>query len=83
MPSNPLRDMGNGFLILGALVLVVSLGLSVAQVLVAQVSERNYGFAALALPGIAVAALLLAAGSGLRLLSEPRPAPEVPDREED
>jgi len=83
MPSNPFRDMGNGFLILGTLVLVVSLGLPVAQILVAEVSERNYGFAALALPGIAVAALLLAAGSGLRLLSEPRPAPEVPDREED
>ena len=64
--SDPIRDWGSGLLLLGAIVLVFAIGLAAAQVLVAQVSERNVGFLALAPGGLVLAAILMAAGFVLR-----------------
>lgn len=65
-PSNPVREWGDGLLILGAILLVFAVGLAAAQAVVGQVSERNYGFAALAPAGIVAALVLMGAGLVLR-----------------
>ena len=80
--SNPLRDLGTALLLLGAVVLAFAVVLLGAQVLIAQVSERTYGFGALSLPGVAVGATLLAAGAVLRVVAAPKVASEDFDSDE-
>jgi hypothetical protein len=81
-PSNPLPDLGNGLLILGAIALAFAIVLQFAQVFIAQVSDRTYGFGALAPAGLAVGATLLFLGAALRVLEAPKVGVEDFDSEE-
>ena len=74
MDPKALREWGIGFLLLGAVLLVFSVGLAIGQSVVAEVSSRNYPFATAAPYGIALALALLAAGAWLWLKTNP-PAP--------
>jgi uncharacterized membrane protein (DUF441 family) len=74
--------VGNGFLLLGAIAAAFAVALSVAQVLIAQVSERNYGFGVLFLPGLVIGLALLALGGALRVLAAPKVPWEDPNSDE-
>lgn len=72
--SNPVRDWGLSLLLLGGIVLLVSVALGLAEFVIAQASERGYGFAGLMVPGLFTAALLLAPGGVLYAASSWHPS---------
>ncbi len=76
--SNPLRDWGTTFLLLGGIVAVVAFALVLAQLAVSGVSERNYAFASQAPGAFAFAALLVVLGALLRRLAALRVPRDVP-----
>ncbi len=77
MDATALREWGIGFLLLGAIVAVFSVAFGIGQFLIAEVSSRNYPFAAFAPYGIALGTVLLAAGGALWFKTNP-PAADAP-----
>lgn len=75
MVTNPLRDWGTTFLLLGGIVAAVGFALAIAQLAVSGVSERNYAFASPAPGAFAFAALVAVVGALLRRLAAP---PKLP-----
>jgi len=76
MTSNPLKDWGIGLLLLGGIVLLLSVSLGLAQFMIAQAGDRNYGFAALTGPGFVAATILMILG-GILYAMTPLPRPRV------
>jgi hypothetical protein len=70
--TNPLRDWGLGLLILGGVVLVLSVGMALAEGIILSASDRGYALSRVAGPGIVAAVVLLAAGALLVRASYPR-----------
>ena len=66
--SNPLKEWGNGLLVLGAIVAVFSVAFFFAHFVLEAVTPRTYGFADPAVRAGGLAVLLLALGGGLRVL---------------
>ena len=64
--------MGAALLLLGGIVLVFAVGLAMAQVLLASVSDRTYGFVSLAPAGIGLAGALVLVGALLRIAADSR-----------
>jgi len=70
--TNPLRDWGLGLLILGGVVLVLSVGMALAEGIILSASDRGYALSRVTGPGIVAAVVLLGAGALLVRASYPR-----------
>ena len=76
--SNPIREWGDGLLVLGSVILVIASALVTGQAILANYSPRNYPFLSVWPTALGAAGFLLVAGGCLRFLGTPRRHPKEP-----